>query len=177
MGDECYVQGDVTGAMKYWESALEKEPDNCTVLNNIASCLVKLSPPNIDRAIELITKADSLLPDNPDLLDTWGEIMFEANRPKEAVIKFEKAIRIDKNRIETRKKIVAAYEACGMKEMAEAQSKVILSLEQKKRLAHSLGRSCPWPTLPASALVRSSSRWALAPVFLQRIRVPAIKRG
>ena len=132
MGDECYIQGDLKGAMKYWESALEKEPTDCTVLNNIASCLVKISPPNVDRAIELITKANSILPDNPDILDTWGEIMLAANRPKEAIPKFEKAIRLDKSRMETRKKIIVAYEACGMKEMADAQSKVILTLGQKK---------------------------------------------
>ncbi len=129
LGDECYTKGDIPGAIMHWESALAKDPDDCTVLNNLASCLVVVSPASIDRASDLIAKANSLMPNNPDILDTWGEILLAAKRPHEAINKFEKAIRLDKNREESRHKLILAYEACGMKEMAEAQSKVIRQLQ------------------------------------------------
>ena len=130
LGDECYTKGDIPGAIKHWESALAKEPDDCTVLNNLASCLVVVSPANIDRARDLIEKANSLMPSSPDILDTWGEILLAAKRPYEAINKFEKAINLDKTREESRRKLINAYEACGMKEMAEAQSKAILQIKK-----------------------------------------------
>ena len=132
LGDECYTKGDVQGAIRYWELALAKAPDDCTILNNLASCLVVISPSNFDRAHELILKANTLMPDSPDILDTWGEVLMVAKRPQEAINKFEKAIRLDRSRAETRRKLIVAYEACGMKEMAEIQSKLISLSPQPK---------------------------------------------
>ncbi len=93
---------------EYWELAIAKDPDNFVVLNNLASCLVTLSESNVERSLELVSRADSLAPNNADILDTWGEVLAIANRTKEAINKFELAIRIDGKRIETRQKLIAA---------------------------------------------------------------------
>jgi hypothetical protein len=63
------------------------------------------------------------------VLDTYGEILMLSNRPQEAVNKLELAIRYDNARIGSRKKLVSAYLAAGLDDMAHAQSKVIEQIE------------------------------------------------
>ncbi len=133
IGEAYFRKGKYGDAQRYWEKAIAKEPDNFEGLNNLAVCLIAISESNADRAIELVSKANSVSPNNADILDTWGEALLAAKRPHEAVNKLEMAIRRDRNRIDTRKKLIAAYETLGMKEMAEKQAEVIHSLEKKTR--------------------------------------------
>ena len=130
IADGLYAKRKLPGAQKYWELAIEKEPENIIALNNLASCLVSISPTNADRSLELVNKANALSPNNANILDTWGEVLMAINRPKEALNKFEQSIRIDKGRLNTRKKLEQAYEANGMTEMAKTQSTVIRDIEQ-----------------------------------------------
>lgn len=129
LGESAYAVGNLEEAQRYWELAIAKDPENFSALNNLAFCLATLSATHVERSLELVIKANALSQNNADILDTWGEVLTIANRPKQAVNKFELAIRIDRNRVETRRKLVVAYETLGMREMAEAQSKVILSIE------------------------------------------------
>ena len=73
--------------------------------------------------------ADSLCPNNADVLDTWGEVSMAANRPRDAVNKFERAIKNDSKRIDIRKKLIAAYRAAGLNAMAATQLELVQSLE------------------------------------------------
>jgi hypothetical protein len=50
----------------------------------------------------------------------------------DAIVKFGQSIASDENRIETRKKLVDAYRAAGLEDMAKAQSEIIESMEPKK---------------------------------------------
>ena len=52
-----------------------------------------------------------------------------ANRPQDAVNKFERAIKNDSRRVDIRKKLVAAYRAAGLYAMAKTQLQLIQSLE------------------------------------------------
>ncbi len=131
-GEEFYARGNFEAAKKYWEAALEKEPENFQALNNLATCLIALSPSNADRAIEMVSKANSILPNNADIFDTWGEALLAAKRSQEAINKFEMAIRINPKRVETRKKLVLAYEASGMSEMIKYQEEAIRRIEALK---------------------------------------------
>ena len=70
----------------------------------------------------------SLAPGSPELLDSLGDVLMIANRPKEAINKYELAIRQDKSRLSTRKKMVDVYQAIGMADESVAQSKVIQSM-------------------------------------------------
>lgn len=135
IGEGYFSLGNLKEAQKYWEMAIAKEPENVNGLNNLATCLIAISASNADRAIELVSKASSLSSNNADILDTWGEALLAAQRPKEAVNKLELAIRIDNSRMDTRSKLVTAYEALGMKAMAEAQSKVLRSIEDAQTKA------------------------------------------
>ena len=135
IGKGYFSIGNLKEAQKHWELAIAKEPENAIGLNNLATCLIAISASNADRAIDMVSKANSISPNNADILDTWGEALLAAKRPKEAVNKLELAIRIDNGRIDTRNKLITAYEALGMKAMAEAQSRVLRSIENAQSKA------------------------------------------
>lgn len=130
LGDWYYLSKNLKEAERFWGMAVEKDPNNYIVLNNLATCLVELSPSNADRALELVVRANSIAPSNADVLDTWGWVLMIANRPKEAVNKLELVLSWDKGRIDTRRKLKTVYESLGMTEMAELQSKQIRKLEE-----------------------------------------------
>ncbi|HUP79661.1 MAG TPA: hypothetical protein VM260_14005, partial [Pirellula sp.] len=129
IGEEYFKKGEIKNAQYFWELAFNKEPENFTVLNNLATCLVAVAPSNAERALELVTKAIAISPNNADILDTWGEVLVTAKRPQEAINKFELAIRKDTNRIDTRKKLIPVLKSLGMDEDARVQEKIIREME------------------------------------------------
>ena len=132
MAETYYESGNMARAIKNWESALDKEPDNVTVLNNLALVLAKESENNVDRSIDLLSRAVALAPNNAEVLDSLGDVLMIAKRPKDAINKFELAIRIDTQRMGTRKKLFDAYQSNGMEDMAKALKKVIDKMEKAK---------------------------------------------
>ena len=132
MAEGLYAKGNLVGAKKCWELAIAKEPGNFVALNNLAFCLTAISPTNADKSLALLSKANSISPNNPTILATWGEVLMTANRPKEALSKFELAIKLDNSRLETRKKLLTAYQANGMQDMANTQATLIQEIEVAK---------------------------------------------
>ena len=122
--------GNTKEAIKNWELALAKDPNNIGALNNLALVLAKISSANVERSISLLNKALSLSPGNAEILDSLGDVLMIAKRPKDAINKFELSIRNDVSRIKTRKKLVEAYQLNGMVDMADSLNKVIKKLEK-----------------------------------------------
>ena len=79
-----------------------------------------------------MNKANALSPNNAEVLDSLGDILMIAKRPKDAINKFELAIHFDPQRMETRKKLVDAYLSNGMEEDAKTLRKVIEKMERIK---------------------------------------------
>lgn len=132
LAEGFYMQGNEKEAVKNWEIALTKNPNDLSACNNLALCVAKSGKNNMPRALELVERALANSPENPEVLDTYGEILMLADEPKDAINRFEKAIKIDPNRVGTRKKLVTAYEKAGLREMARAQADVVKSLEAKE---------------------------------------------
>ncbi|MCY2980478.1 MAG: hypothetical protein NTU79_17585 [Planctomycetota bacterium] len=128
LAEGYYGSGNIKEAIRNWELALQKDSRNTTAMNNLAVALARSNPANLDRPFELLSLALSLAPSSPELLDSLGDVLMIANRPKEAINKYELTIRQDKSRLSTRKKMVDAYKAIGMEDEAVAQSKVIQSM-------------------------------------------------
>jgi tetratricopeptide (TPR) repeat protein len=126
-----YLMGNEKEAIKNWELAIAKNPKDSNSHNNLAFCLFKSASPNIDRALQLINTANTIAPNNAEILDTFGQILMAAKKPKEAINKYEQSIAVDENRIETRKKLVDAYLAAGLNDLAKAQKEIIESMEPK----------------------------------------------
>ncbi len=137
LGEKYFTIGNLKDAQKHWELAVQQEPNNVIAINNLALCVAKISPPNLDRSIELITRANSLMPNNVDVLDTWGEVSMIANRPRDAVNKFEWAIKNDSSRLDIRKKLIVAYRTAGLSEMSRIQQRIVQSMEQNLEQSNS----------------------------------------
>lgn len=132
LAEEFFSLGNNKEAIKNWEQALNKDPSHIGAMNDLALCLSKASEKNTDRSLELLNKALSLSTRNPEILDSLGDVLMMAQRPKDAINKYELAIRNDNGRIETRKKLVKAYQANGMDDMAKALTNVIQKMEMEK---------------------------------------------
>jgi tetratricopeptide (TPR) repeat protein len=123
---ECYMAvGKKDEAMVHWELAVKSDPNSIVGLNNLAICLAKQTTPDFTRSLDLISRANKLAPQNASVLDTYGEILMISGQYKEAINKLELAIRNDKSRVDSRKKLVVAYKAVGMNDMARIQTKLI----------------------------------------------------
>jgi len=70
------VAGDVTGAMASYRKALQLEPENAVVANNLAYLLGE-SGANLDEALALAQMARKKMPDNPEIADTLGWIYYK----------------------------------------------------------------------------------------------------
>lgn len=91
IGMRYQEQNNEADAINHYEVAIERQPDNIVVLNNLAWLYQDSNP---ERALELSSTAADLFPDNADVLDTHGWILYKANRQDEAVAVLERALEI-----------------------------------------------------------------------------------
>ncbi len=129
LAEGMFVSGNIKDAMKNWEIALRKDPNNLGVLNNYSLCLAKESDANVPRSLEMLSKAVSLAPGNAEIMDTLGDVLMIAKRPTEAISKYELSIRYDKTRNSTRKKLINAYRSVGMEGQAVTTEKYVKEFE------------------------------------------------
>lgn len=130
LAEGYFAFGNMKEAMRNWDFALTKDPDNIGALNNLALVLAKTSDANVERSLNMLNKALSLSPGNAEILDSLGDVLMIARRPKDAVNKYELSIKNDMKRNETRKKLLVAYEANGMDDMANTLRRVIQQIEK-----------------------------------------------
>ena len=79
-----------------YEKALEIDPTNATVLNNYAYYL-SLRKERMDKAEEMSRKSNELEPNNASFEDTYGWIMYQQGKYKEAEMWVAKALKSSKN--------------------------------------------------------------------------------
>jgi len=131
LADGYFAFGNMKEAIRNWEFVLIQEPNHIPTMNNLALVLAKLSDTHVDRSLSLLNKALALSPANAELLDSLGDVYLIAKKPKEAINKYELAIRNDPSRLGTQKKLLGVYQLQGMHEMAKTLSTEI----EKKELA------------------------------------------
>ncbi len=122
-------QGKLEAAIPHLEVALRNAPDAPVVLNNLAVALVRVSPSNAERARRLIDRAIQIRGPNAEMFDSQGEIRMSAGDYVGAVESFESAIGQDGSRIDSRKRLVEAYEKAGLTDMIPVQQAKIRELE------------------------------------------------
>lgn len=93
-GDAYHAMEKHTESFNAYESALRFNSENPAVLNNYAYYLSLLGQ-DLEKALSMAEKANSLSPDNPTYLDTWAWILYRRGDYKEALIKIEKALSLD----------------------------------------------------------------------------------
>jgi len=100
LGDSYYQLKDHAESDKYYEKALEIEPDNIYVLNNYGYYL-SLRGEKLDRAEELSAKANELEPNQSNYEDTYAWILYKQGKLVAAKEWLEKAMKNggDKNAV------------------------------------------------------------------------------
>lgn len=91
LGDSYYRIKDHKNSDKYYEKALEIEPNNIYVLNNY-SYYLSLRGENLDRAEALSLKANEIEPNQPNYEDTYAWILYKQGKYVAAKEWLEKAI-------------------------------------------------------------------------------------
>jgi len=129
LAEGYYKLGRIKEAIKFWEIAIKQDPTNYLAINNLALVLAKDQPNSLDRPFEMLNRAVIAQPNNPELYDSLGEMYLIAKRPKDAINKLEKAIKLDQNRVNTREMLVKAYRAADMEDMAQVQLRVLASIQ------------------------------------------------
>ncbi len=129
LADMYMLNNNVAKARDEWEKILTIDPNFIEALNNLAIFLSRENPPKIERAIELSSRAYQLQPSNPEIADTYGEVLMAAQQYVDAIALLERAIRIDPTRINSRKRLMECYLRLGMNEMAIEQEGRIREME------------------------------------------------
>lgn len=91
LGDSYYRIKDHKNSDKYYEKALEIEPNNIYVLNNY-SYYLSLRGENLDRAEALSLKANEIEPNQPNYEDTYAWILYKQGKYVAAKEWLEKAV-------------------------------------------------------------------------------------
>lgn len=90
-GDMSYQMGNAKEAYRFYDEALDVDPDCTAVLNNYAYYLSEEGK-SLRKALKMSRRAIALEPDNPTYLDTCGWILYLLGRPDEAKPLFKHAM-------------------------------------------------------------------------------------
>ncbi len=83
LGDVYYYAKQYEKSDKAYEDALKIDPDNAYVLNNY-SYYLSLRKENLDKAEKYSKRCNEIAPNNPSYMDTYGWILFQQKKYKEA---------------------------------------------------------------------------------------------
>lgn len=75
---------------------LTKQPDNVDALNALGYMLANNNQ-QLDESFKLLTRALTLSPDNPAILDSMGWALYRMGQPEEAILRLKKSFTLDPN--------------------------------------------------------------------------------
>lgn len=94
MGDTALARNDFAAAEAHYRRVLETSPNNALALNNVAWLLVKQGKPG---AVEMARKANQILPDRAQLVDTLATALEAENQLPQAIETQQRAVALDRN--------------------------------------------------------------------------------
>ena len=131
LAESSLVEGKIDEAITYYELILAEVPEFTIVLNNLSALLAKKSPPNIEKARELIDKAIMLTPNIAEFRDTKGDIEAQAGNNDSALAEYLKALELAPARLKTREKLIAFYESLGNETEASKQKEMLQKVKDE----------------------------------------------
>lgn len=131
IGNQKMLSDRMQEAVGHFEVAMRLAPASPVVLNNFALASTRLNPqdPEVlkraEQCMELALRvAEPIL--RAELHDSLGEIRATAGDSAGAIASFEDSIRLNgQGRTKTRRKLIEAYRANGLENMAVAQERII----------------------------------------------------
>ncbi len=94
LGSLLDESGNKREAMDVMEGILKKQPDNFQALNYVGYTLAEENR-ELDRALQLLSRADALSPDQAYIVDSLAWALFRAGRAEEALAKIRQAVGLE----------------------------------------------------------------------------------
>ncbi|MGE3819940.1 MAG: tetratricopeptide repeat protein, partial [Isosphaeraceae bacterium] len=139
LGNDEWTRGRLAEARAEWQKALDSKRPMPLAANNLAWSLAYLEPLDLNRALDLIEKAAALMPNNPQIRGTHGQVLTKLGRWEEAAPKLEEVIRLGLGSPAIHRALADAYDHL---------NKPVLATEHR-RTAEELAAAAPPSTLPA----------------------------
>ncbi len=96
---QLLTQGEYEKAIPWLEKIIAKQPNSAVALNNLAWAYLKAQRPH-ELTEQTAKKAYELAPDSPEIIDTYGWILFQLNKKELAIPLLEKAYSLNPNNTE-----------------------------------------------------------------------------
>ena len=117
-----------TDAEKRYKTALERQPQNPLVLNNLAWVSYQLKDPD---ALEYAERANELAPDNPSIMDTLGSILADQGQSERALQLLGRASQLAPQAYRIRLNFAKALVKAGRKDAARNELEALAKLDSK----------------------------------------------
>ena len=121
LGTAAMLAEDFGAAVKFFELARKKNPNNAMILNNLSYSWLRSDDQDANRALQLVDQGLRLISGNPQMvkfrpnfLDTRGTALIALSRFEEAIAAFENALSSRPNDINLLKQLVKCYENVGL---------------------------------------------------------------
>ena len=115
-------------AEKRYKSALEKQPENALLLNNLAWVSHQLKRPD---AIEYAERANDLAPGNPAIMDTLGSILADGSERERGLQLLGEAVERAPQAYNIRLNFAKALVKAGRKDAARKELEPLVKLDSK----------------------------------------------
>lgn len=128
LGDMATGRKDYAQAIPYYRGALEIQPNNALVLNNLAWASGQLKAP---KAIEYAEKANQLAPNQPPFMDTLAMLLAEKGETAKAIDLLRKAMSIAPQAAAIQLNLAKLLISAGKKDEARKELETIAKLGDK----------------------------------------------
>ena len=127
LAQDLVQRGERDLAAREFERALQYQPDNVQILNNLAWLGSQAGEP---QALEYARRAHTLSPDDPQVQDTYGWLLTENQDPKQGLELLEAAILKEPDNPEIRYHLAATLASTGDRQQARLELETILGMKQ-----------------------------------------------
>jgi len=128
LGDLAIARKDYAGAARNYQSALEIQPNNPLVLNNLAWVSGQLKSP---KAIEYAEKANQLSPNQPAVMDTLAMLLAEKGETAKAIDLLRQALQISPQAALIQLNLAKVLIGSGQKDAARKELEALAKLGDK----------------------------------------------
>lgn len=105
LAENAGLRGDFASAIKQYQILLDAQPDNAVVLNNLAWASAQNKDP---KALEYAERANTLVPNQPEYMDTLGVLLAEKGDAAQGVALLKKALALAPQRAAIRLNLARA---------------------------------------------------------------------
>jgi len=134
LGTKAWQDKDIDKALWHLERAFELDPGLGHIGNNLAWILAEKDPPDLERALQIISSVVDEFPDVPTFRDTKGQIHVKRGEWKQGLVDLEAALPFMKDNLELHQSLAKIYEQLGKPELASEHSRIAADLETQQKI-------------------------------------------